>query len=77
MRAMLFWKCIGDDTEAKFSDRFAYNILCLCQNLNLERFYAYNILLNYLCINPLQTKRRPLYLKTQSVPRCKHFPTRL
>jgi len=22
--------------------------------------------------NPLQTKRRPLYLKTQSVPRCKH-----
>ena len=24
-------------------------------------------------INPLKTKRRPLYLKTQSVPRCKHF----
>jgi len=24
-------------------------------------------------INPLQTKRRPLYLKTQSVPRSKHF----
>ena len=24
-------------------------------------------------INPLQPKRRPLYLKTQSVPRCKHF----
>jgi len=24
-------------------------------------------------VNPLQTKRRPLYLKTQSVPRCKHF----
>ena len=23
--------------------------------------------------NPLQTKRRPLCLKTQSVPRCKHF----
>jgi len=23
--------------------------------------------------NPLKTKRRPLYLKTQSVPRCKHF----
>jgi len=28
-------------------------------------------------INPLQTKRRPLYLKTQSVPRCKHFSSRL
>jgi hypothetical protein len=24
-------------------------------------------------LNPLQTKSRPLYLKTQSVPRCKHF----
>jgi hypothetical protein len=24
-------------------------------------------------INPLKTKRRPLYLKAQSVPRCKHF----
>ena len=23
--------------------------------------------------NPLRTKRRPLYLKTQFVPRCKHF----
>jgi len=28
-------------------------------------------------INPLKTKRRPLYLKTQSVPRCKHFSFRL
>jgi hypothetical protein len=27
--------------------------------------------------NPLQTKGRPLYLKTQSVPRCKHFSSRL
>jgi hypothetical protein len=24
-------------------------------------------------INPLKTKRRPLYVKPQSVPRCKHF----
>jgi len=24
-------------------------------------------------INHIKTKRRPLYLKTQSVPRCKHF----
>jgi len=28
-------------------------------------------------INPLQTKRRPLYLKPQSVPRCKHFSSQL
>ena len=27
--------------------------------------------------NPLQTKRRLLYLKTQSVPLCKHFSSRL
>ena len=26
---------------------------------------------------PLKTKRRPLYLKTQSVPRCKHFSSQL
>jgi hypothetical protein len=28
-------------------------------------------------ISPLKTKRRPLYLKTQSVPRCKHFSSGL
>jgi len=28
-------------------------------------------------INPLKTKRRLVYLKTQSVPRCKHFLSRL
>ena len=27
--------------------------------------------------NPLKTKRRLLYIKTQSVPRCKHFSSRL
>ena len=29
------------------------------------------------CISPLKPKRRLLYLKTQSVPRCKHFSSRL
>jgi hypothetical protein len=29
------------------------------------------------CINPLQTKRGLLYLKTQFVPHCKHFSSRL
>jgi len=28
-------------------------------------------------INPLKMKRRLFYLKTQSVPRCKHFSSRL
>jgi len=27
-------------------------------------------------IIPLKPKRRPQYLKTQSVPRCKHFSSR-
>jgi len=31
----------------------------------------------WLYINPLKTKRRLLYLKTQSIPRCKHFSSRL
>jgi len=30
-----------------------------------------------MCINPLRTKRRLHYLKTQSVPRCKHFLSQL
>jgi len=32
-------------------------------------------MLDYIKI--LKTKRRPLYLKTQFVPRCKHFSSRL
>jgi hypothetical protein len=28
-------------------------------------------------IKRVMTKRRPLYLKPQSVPRCKHFSSRL
>ena len=34
------------------------------------------LLTNY-DLNPLNTKRRPLYLKTQFVPRSKHFSSRL
>ena len=35
-----------------------------------------SLLLLFFCrplLNPLKPKRNPLYLKTQSVPRCKHF----
>jgi len=31
----------------------------------------------FVSLNTLKTKRRLLYLKTQSVPRCKHFSSRL
>ena len=51
----------------------------------LEKGGSYELLSNsalfkrWGCVNfnPLKTKRRPLYLKTQSVPRCKHFSSRL
>jgi len=34
--------------------------------------------LSEMCVvNPFQTKSRMLYLKTQFVPRCKHFSSRL
>ena len=45
---------------------FSSTLLLLFFAFSLQRF-----------INPLQTKRRPLYLKTQSVPRSKHFSSRL
>jgi hypothetical protein len=37
----------------------------------------FQLCISFRHINPLQTKRGPLYLKTQSVPRCKHFSSRL
>ena len=37
----------------------------------------YTQITNKIQFNHLNTKRRPLYLKTQSVPRCKHFSSRL
>ena len=33
--------------------------------------------ISYIIANPLNRKRRPLYLKPQSVPRCKHFSSGL
>ena len=41
---------------------------------NVREILSYSLIGN---IIRLQTKRRPLYLKTQSVPLCKHFSSRL
>ena len=62
---------------------------CLCVSSGDLSDFRYQLLLSItspvptalhphcvLC-NPLKTKRRPLYLKTQSVPRSKHFSSRL
>jgi hypothetical protein len=38
--------------------------------ISVYQFYTCNV-------NPLKMKRRLLYLKTPSVPRCKHFSSRL
>jgi len=42
-----------------------------CDVGDLNIFHAFRAL------EPLKTKRRLLYLKTQFLPRCKHFSTRL
>ena len=46
----------------------------------LEHFKPIKLMEIYMTtiiINSLNTKRRPLYLKTQFVPRSKHFSSRL
>jgi len=51
----------------------------ICQKnwifINTDIKFSYLKLLKI--INPLKTNRRQLYLKTQSVTRCKHFSSRL
>ena len=65
--------------------RYRDSILCR-RNFSVSRFLRRHIalicqelydLLECVSLNHLNTNRRPLYLKTQSVPRCKHFSSRL
>ena len=46
------------------------------KNVLLFKFRC-NIFIGVRIIDLLKTKRRLLYLKTRSVPRCKHFSSRL
>ena len=56
--------------------RKATNAPHYCKNASLSLlFLHWNHFIKF--FNPLQTKPRPLYLKTPSVPRCKHFSSRL
>jgi hypothetical protein len=58
-----------------------------CKNFGIHTPYKHSTVFNVqfkkptaqsiLNFNPLKTKRRPLYLKTLSVPRSKHFSSRL
>ena len=60
-------------------------IFVRCINFNIWNVHEANIAFEIVSLTdtgilntyPLQTKRRPLCLKTQSVPRCKHFSSRL
>jgi hypothetical protein len=55
-------------------DETSAHILCRCEALaSLRYVYLGSIFLEPEDINSLKTKRRLLYLKTQSVPRSKHF----
>jgi len=63
-----------------FSISYIYNFVILYR-LAIS-FYVLNTRINYqrnqlLLINPLKTKRRLLYLMTQSILRCEHFSSRL
>jgi len=52
------------------------NLCAIALRSELLVITIYVLLVN-IKFNPLKTKRRLLYLKTQSVPRCKHFSSRL
>ena len=60
-----------------FTSNFNKNYQLIANSVSTLHTSSYYFVLesNHICcnINPLKTKRRQLYLKTQSVPRCKHF----
>jgi hypothetical protein len=61
---MVIVMVIDGDEERKICYFFIFN-------------YKRMLFMEWIDINPLKTKRWQLYLKTQSVPRCKHFSSRL
>jgi hypothetical protein len=59
---------------------FYLNLTLLSTDFNLcaTHFNLKNVCILFeQYVNPLKMKRRLLYLKTQFVPRCKHFSSRL
>jgi len=66
-------------SNVRYGTRWTYLVYVAQVMLtNLQKYYFHvfsdGVLVH---INPLKTKRRPLYLKIQSVPHCKHFSSRL
>ena len=62
--------CLGNNTAGIWHDLFTFNSTCLPLSINKTP-------IQILEFKPLNTKRRPLYLKAQFVPRSKHFSSRL
>ena len=62
--------------SSSFPVGLAWSILWICPR-HLILCALMNLTISAPSTNPLKTKRRPLYLKTHSVPRCKHFSSRL
>ena len=60
----------NDQLDTQFFYYIYYNLLHVSSNILL-------IIRRSHCINRLKTKRRPIYLNIQPVPRCKHFSSRL
>jgi hypothetical protein len=67
-------KCKGNHTSLTSwnKEKSARSLSVVCAKTACRNKEYYSVY-----INPLKTKRRLLYLKAQSVPRCKHFSSRL
>ena len=74
----LSWQRIWQSSEGKkCTDGYIgqnCGLGCICERIGQGQLVSATAVA---AVNPLKTKRRPLYLKTQSVPRCKHFSSRL
>jgi len=60
----------------EFRHFLAYAKILVLVHGNSTRYW-YRPHSTFISIIPLKLKRRPLYLKIQSVPRCKHFSSGL
>ena len=89
----MYFRVVGNNKCTFFGVSVFGNLDCRChvvQSIKIEADSAsgirtvYGVLPKFVYkmnglgeINLLKTKRRLLYLKAQSVPRCKHFSSRL
>jgi hypothetical protein len=81
---LIFQCSLLDPRDAHLYNTFSIGIENFIMNNKYIRYRSTYYLASYIeCqvgsteVNLLKTKRRPLYLKTESVPRCKHFSSRL